>query len=158
MSSYDIACYEVILKANLRSLVIIAFIIFVLLITLLVQSIVSIRTAKGKTWPCIELLTVIALFVLISFSLGTQIVSRQKDISEQAYIQYEGPATIAIESWRSYDGIPTRHDDYIISFNQDGVETELICEKAPPFTGEVENVYLVYSKHAKFIIEIEFLE
>ena len=155
---YDIERYEAILKSQLTRLTIYAVLFLIMFVILLVQSISLIDSNSKKKRPYIELLSIIIPFAiivsLIGFPLGSQIVSCKKDISEQAYIQYEGPVVINTEKMVSHDGIHSK--TYIISFDQNGERVELPYGKKRPTSDT--NVYLVYSKHAKSIIEIEFLE
>jgi hypothetical protein len=152
--SYNIENYESVLISEIIKLTIIAVILSLLFVAIIVYSIIQIKNDSTKKLPYIQLVGSIALFVLLAISLGLQIISYAKDITEETYIQYEGPANIRTERQIVFGGIPTGYTEYIVSFEQDGELIELSMRKSCGLTGEIEKVYIVYSKHSKYIFEI----
>lgn len=151
---YNIENYESTLKSELTKLTIIAVILSLLFIAIIVYSIIQIKNDKAKKFPYVQIIGSIALFVFLATSLSLQIISYTKDIAEETYIQYEGPANIRTERRIVFGGIPTGYNEYIISFKHNGELVELSTRKECGLIGDVEKIYIVYSKHSKYIFEI----
>lgn len=153
---YNVEEYETALKAILIESTIFAALFLVLFVALITMAIHSYRgQKKPKKWSLvINLMIVVFAFALIGSSLGSKILSCHKDINEQAYIQYEGIATFEEDT-----SIASRaRRPYSIFFEQNGVQVELYASNIRESINNIEEVYIVYSKHAGAIIEIEFLD
>ena len=77
-----------------------------------------------------------------------------KDIKEKAYIQYNGPATVRTEQQLIFGSLTTGYIEYIISFEREDEQVELSLGTNYKFIGDIENVYIVYSKYSNYIVEI----
>lgn len=152
--SYDIEKYESILKSEVMKLSIIAIVLLVLFSVIIVYSILQIKDDQTKKLSYIQLIAVIVLLVFLGISLGSQILSYKKDITEKSYMQYDGPANIRIEHQVILGGIPTGYNEYIISFNHDGNQVELFMRKDCGLSGDIDKVYIVYSKYSNYVFEI----
>lgn len=151
--TYNIKDYETVLKNEVSKLAIILIVLCLLFIAIIIFSVIQIKKDKTKKLPYIQLIASIALFVFLAVFLTIQIVSYVKDISEKTYLQYEGPVNIRIERQVIFGGIPTAYDEYIVSFEHNGEHIELSMRKNYGLIGDIENVYIVYSKHSNYIIE-----
>ena len=96
-------------------------------------------------------MVVISVFLTISF--GSSIVSYSKDISEEAYVQYEGPATISKRRKVVLGNIPTWYDEYVVSFDNNGEQVVLSTRKDYETEGNIENLYIVYAQNSGEILE-----
>ena len=96
----------------------------------------------------------IIVFIFLLIPLSSQISSFTKDIVEQKYVQYEGPANVRAERKIILGGIPTGYTEYIISFEYNGEQIELSMRKDPGIEGNVEKIYIAYSQYSEFILEI----
>lgn len=152
--SYNIEKYESLLKSEMVNLTIIAVVLALLFIAIIVFSIAQIKGDKTKKMPYVQLAGSIVVFVFLAFSLGSQIISYEKDIAEKAYIQYEGPATLKTKRQIIFGGLPTGYNEYVVSFEQDGDQIELYTRKDLGFIGDIEKLYVVYSKYSNYIFEI----
>lgn len=152
--SYDIEKYDSMLKSEVMKLSIIAIVLLVLFVVIIVYSILQIKNDRTKKSPYIQLIGAIALLVFLGISLGSQILSYTKDITEKSYMQYDGPANIRIEHQVIFGGIPTGYNEYIISFNHDGNQIELFMRKDYGLSGDIDKVYIVYSKYSNYVFEI----
>lgn len=149
----DIEKYESTLRNEIVKLSVIATVLILLFIGIIIYSFLQIKLDKTKKLPYIQLFATIVLLVFLSISLGLQIISYAKDISEASYIQYEGPVCIRMERQIVFGGIPTGYNEYIISFTHDGQQIDLAMRKDPKLSGDIEKAYVVYSKHSNYIFE-----
>lgn len=152
---YDIEKYRHLLRTDLVTLSAVASVLAVLLIGLIVYTILQIRKNKTKKLPYISLLAIIAVAILLSISMTSSIRSLAQDVSEGAYIAYEGTVNVCREKWVLAGGIPTSYDEYRITFWDGGEQVTLTVRKDPGFAGDAEGVYLVYTKHSNRLLEIE---
>ena len=152
--SYNISVYDSILKSELVKLLIIAAVLVVIFVSMIIYSVVQIRNDKTRKTPYVQLIAVILVSMFLLTSLGSQIFAFGKDIVEEAYIQYEGPVNVRTKRIVVFGGIPTGHDEYIISFEYNGEYIELSTRKDYGMNGNIENLYIVYSRRSKFILEI----
>ena len=111
------------------------------------------KNRKNKL-PYIQIIGATLLLVFLAITLGSQITSYAKDISEKSYIQYEGPASVRTEHQVVFGGIPTGYNEYIISFNHKWKQIELYIRKDPGISGNIDEIYIVYSNHSNFVFEI----
>ena len=153
--SYNIEKYESILKSEATKLTIIAVMLSFVLIALIVYSVFEIKNNRTKIIPYIQLIGSLVLSVFLIITLGSQINSYTKDIAEKTYLQYEGSANIRVEKQILHGGIPATSTDYIISFEHNGEKIELFT-KNYGLTGDIEKIYIVYSKYSHYILEIIF--
>ena len=86
-------------------------------------------------------------------SFGSSIVSYSTDLHEEAYIQYEGPATIGKRRKVVLGNIPTWYNEYYVSFNNNGEKVELSTRKDYPKEGNIEKLYIVYAQNSGEILE-----
>ena len=151
--TYNIEIYESTLRSEIIKLSVIAIILILLFVGIIIYSILQIKRDRVKKLPYIQLLCAILLMIFLSTSLGVQLISYGKDISEASYIQYEGPVHIRTDRQIVFGGIPTGYNEYIISFTHDGQHIELATRENPNFSGDIDKVYIVYSKHSNYIFE-----
>ena len=152
--SYDAELYRSILKSEVIKSSIIAIVLMVLFTSIIVYYIIRIKKDKAKKSVYVQLVVFIALFAFLSISVGRQIFAFSKDIVDETYIQYEGPATIKRESQISAGGITTSHSEYIISFKNNGETIELQTEKDYALEGNIDYVYIVYSQYSQFLLDL----
>ena len=155
--SYDINKCESLLKSEAVKLTIIAIFLTILFASIIVFSIFQIRSDKSKKMPYIQLVASLLIFVFLFISLGTQILSYNRDIADESYVQYEGSANIETKKQIVFGAIPTGYTEYIISFELDGEQIELYMRKNPDTVGYVDKIFIVYSKHSKHIIDFEIV-
>lgn len=151
--SYDVGSYNLTLRSEVNELWCIGILLLIVLIAMIVYSAVLIREDMKKKFPYIQLIAVVVISVFLITSFGSSIISHYKDISEEAYIQYEGPATISKRRQVVFGNIPTWHNEYIISFNNNGEQVELSTRKDYGTEGDIENLYIVYAKNSGIILE-----
>jgi hypothetical protein len=99
------------------------------------------------------LIALVLVFIFLSISLAAQIFSYNKDIAENSYIQYEGSAKIQTRKQIIFGGIPTGYTEYVVSFELNGEQVELYMRKDPNLVGDVDEIFVIYSEHSKYIIE-----
>lgn len=145
---YDVEAYNAALQSELNKMWGIGIALLIVLIAMVVYSIVLIKEDKTKKFPYIQLIGVVVISVLLTISFSSSIISYSKDISEEAYIQYEGPATI---SKRRIFG--TWLDEYVISFNNNGEQVTLSTRKDYETEGNIEKLYIVYAQNSEEILE-----
>ena len=171
--SYSIAEYQSTLKSVRTTLIITYICLTLLFIGIIVYLVKKIKTDfektnkkknKKKNIPlslayCL-LIGLIVFFVLISTSLLRQIADYSQDISEEAYVQYEGAANIKKDTIISggVGRLPSYSVNYIISFEQNGEPIELVSDKYCNQTGDIKKIYIVYTKHSKHILEFKIVE
>ena len=145
--TFAVELYDSVLKSKIITLLVVAI---VLLVCFVVAAFYCIREIKDKKTKLsyVVFLGVVTIFLFLLISLGSQILTYCKDYIEKAYVQYEGSATIQEQT--VFGRNPS---DYIISFVQDGELVELVSKKKYE-VGDVEKIYIVYTKHSKCIIEI----
>lgn len=150
---YDVEKYNSMLKSEVVSLTVIGVFIAILFVFMIMYSVGMIKKDKTKKFPYIQLILVVVLSVFLLVSLVSQIGLFKKDIAEEAYVQYEGPANIKEEHRIIFGSVPTKDIEYIISFEQGGKQIELSMKKDYGLRGDVEKIYVVYSQRSKFILE-----
>ena len=164
-NQYDVDAYNLILKSEIRSLVIIAVIFLPLLAYLIFHSICEIKNEskeqkgrkkrkKHRIFLYVQLVLVIIVCILLLTSLILQISSYAKDLKEEAYCIYEGPANIQIEKKLIIGELKLRDVDRIISFECDGEIIELLFEDDIGLAGYVDKVRVVYAQNSRYVIEI----
>lgn len=146
--SYDVETYNATLQSEVNKLWGIGIVLLIVLIAMIVYSIVLIKEDKTKKFPYIQLIGVVVISAFLTISFSSSIISYSKDISEEAYIQYEGPATI---SKRRIFG--TWLDEYVISFNNNGEQVTLSTRKDYETEGNIEKLYIVYAQNSEEILE-----
>lgn len=155
-SSYFVDAYNATLKSEITGRIFIIAALLVLLLLIFLYSFLQIRKDKAKKGAYTFLGMMILVFAFFGVSLGSEIASYAKDIREQAYIMYEGPATIRTERQVVY-GSTMRYDNYVLSFYDDQ-QIEIYMEERPKDVGNVKKMYIVYSQHAKCLLEYRIIE
>ena len=150
--TYDVEIYNAIIQTELNKLWGIGALLLIVLIAMVIYSVVLIREDKKKKFPYVQLIGVVLVSAFLMVSLGSSIISYSKDISEEAYIQYEGPATISKRRKVVLGNIPTWYNEYVISFNN-GEQVELSTRKDYQKEGDVEKLYIVYAQNSGEILE-----
>lgn len=151
--SYNVEAYNASLQAEVNKLWGIGIVLLIVLIAMIVYSIVLIKEDKTKKFPYIQLIGVVVISIFLTISFGSSIVSYSKDISEEAYVQYEGPATISKRRKVVLGNIPTWYDEYIVSFDNNGEQVVLSTRKDYETEGNIENLYIVYAQNSGEILE-----
>ena len=151
--TYDAEVYNDILQTELNKLWGIGALLLMVLIAMVVYSVVLIKEDKKKKFPYIQLIGVVLISAFLMVSFGSSIISYSKDISEEAYIQYEGPATISKRRKVVLGNIPTWYNEYFVSFNNNGEQVELSTRKDYPKEGSIEKLYIVYAQNSGEILE-----
>lgn len=146
--------YSSILKSEVAKLTAVFIVLFLLFIGIMLLCVSQIKEHKKKA-SYIQLGLSILLFSFLLVSLSVQIVSYKKDISDNSYIQYEGPAYIQEKKQLVLGGIPWSYPEYVISFELENIEYELLVSKSPGMDGYIDNLYIVFSKHSEYVLEIE---
>ena len=123
------------------------------LIAMVVYSIVLIKEDKKKKFPYIQLIGVVLVSIFLMVSFGASIVSYSTDLREEAYIQYEGPATINKRRKVVLGNIPTWYNEYVVSFDNNGEQVELSTRKDYEKEGNIEKLYIVYAQNSGEILE-----
>ena len=151
--SYDVETYNTTLQTELNKLWGIGVLLLIVLIAIVVYSIFLIREDKTKKLPYFQLIGVIVVSVLLITSFTSSIINYSKDISNEAYIQYEGSAEIVKKRKVVLGNIPTWYDEYVISFYNNGKLVELSTRKDYAAEKKIENLYIVYAKNSGEILE-----
>lgn len=151
----NIDSYNSTLKSEVTQLIIIATVLSIIFISIIVYYIIQIKKNRTKKLPYVLLIGVIAIFIFLGISLGLQISSFAKDINEEAYMLYEGPATVREERQVIFGSLPTVDTEYIISFEHNGELIELSTPKDYGFPDNTEKIYIVYSRYSNYILEIK---
>ena len=151
--SYDVEAYNAVLQSELKKLWGIGIVLLLVLIAIVVYSIVLIKEDKTKKFPYVQLIGVIVISVFLIASFSSSIVSYSKDLSVEAYIQYEGPATISKRRKVVFGNIPTWYNEYVVSFNNNGERVALSTRRDYGTEGVVENLYIVYAQNSGEILE-----
>ena len=151
--SYDVGTYNAALQSELKKLYGIGIVLLIVLIAIVVYSIVLIKEDKTKKFPYVQLIGVIVISVFLITSFTSSIISYSKDISEEAYIQYEGPATITKRRKVVFGNTPTWYNEYVVSFNNNGERVALSTRRDYGTEGVVENLYIVYAQNSGEILE-----
>ena len=151
--SYNVEAYNASLQAEVNKLWGIGIVLLIVLIAMIVYSIILIKEDKTKKFPYIQLIGVVVISIFLTISFGSSIVSYSKDISEEAYVQYEGPATISKRRKVVLGNIPTWYDEYIVSFDNNGEQVVLSTRKDYETEGNIENLYIVYAQNSGEILE-----
>ena len=150
---YDVETYNNVMQTELSKLWGIGILLLIVLVAMVVYSIVLIREDKKKKFPYIQLIGVVLVSVFLMFSFGLSIVSYSKDLNEEAYVQYEGPATISKRRKVVLGNIPTWYNEYVVSFDNNGERVELSTRKDYKKEGNIEQLYIVYAKNSGVILE-----
>ena len=158
MLYYDIEKCESALKTETLKLFIILTFLVILFIAAIAYSISEIKDNKAKKFPYIQLVAIAVIFAFLFVSLCSQISTYYKDIAEESYEQYEGSATISSQRHVLFGGIPTGHTEYIISFDKDGTQVELSTRNRCDYVGDIDKIFIVYSKYSKHIIKFELIK
>lgn len=151
--SYDVKTYNSILQSEVNKLWGIGILLFIVLVAMVVYSIILIREDKTKKFPYVQLIGVIVISAFLITSFGLSVSLYSKDITEEAYIQYEGPATISKKRKVVLGNIPTWYNEYVVSFNNNGEQVELSTRKDYETEGDIENLYIVYAQNSGKILE-----
>ena len=156
--SYNVEAYNASLQAEVNKLWGIGIVLLIVLIAMIVYSIVLIKEDRTKKFSYIQLIGVVVVSIFLTISFGSSIVSYSKDISEEAYVQYEGPATISKRKKVVLGNIPTWYDEYVVSFDNNGEQVVLSTRKDYGIEGNIENLYIVYAQNSGEILEfVEWL-
>ena len=153
--TYNVEAYNDIMQAELNKLWGIGALLLIVLIAIVVYSIVLIKEDKKKKFTYIQLIGVVLVSVFLMVSFGSSIVSYSTDLHEEAYIQYEGPATISKRRKVVLGNIPTWYNEYYVSFNNNGEKVELSTRKDYEKEGNIENLYIVYAQNSGEIFVAE---
>lgn len=159
--SYDINECISALKTELTMLIIIAIVLPILFISAMIFSASEIKDNKTKKSPYVKIIALIALIVVFCFmfvSLGRGIASCSDDLTQRSFVEYKGPAKIESRKQFVFGGIPTSYTEYVISFEQDGKEVELVTKKRPDLIGDVDEIFIVYAKHSEFVIDFDIIQ
>lgn len=151
--SYNVEAYNASLQAEVNKLWGIGIVLLIVLIAMIVYSIVLIKEDRTKKFPYIQLIGVVVISIFLTISFGSSIVSYSKDISEEAYVQYEGPATISKRRKVVLGNIPTWYDEYVVSFDNNCEQVVLSTRKDYETEGNIENLYIVYAQNSGEILE-----
>ena len=151
----NVDSYTSTLKSEVTQLTIIAAVLLIMFVAIIVYSIFQIKKDRTKKLPYVQLISAIVILIFLGVSLGSQIVSFSKDINEEAYVLYEGPATVREERQLIFGALTTGYTEYIISFEHNGELIELSMRKDHGFSGDIEKIHVVYSKHSNYILEIK---
>lgn len=146
--------YNATLTAEVNKLWGIGIVLLIVLIAMIVYSIVLIKEDKTKKFPYIQLIGVVVISIFLTISFGSSIASYSKDISEEAYIQYEGPATISKRRKVVLGNIPTWYNEYVVSFDNNGEQVTLSTRKDYETECNIENLYIVYAQNSGEILEL----
>ena len=139
---------------------VICFVLFTaILVGLLTYEILKIKKmgkkAKGKILTIILVSLLIPMCVILEVGMFRHIALCVKDLSEDAFLVYEGPVSIQEESyvsmvWRTV----IREHDYVIRFEHNGEDVKLITKDSDVLPlGNRECVRIIYTKHARELIE-----
>lgn len=150
---YDVEIYNSTIQSELYKLLGIGFMLLLIFIAMIVYSISVIKEDKKKKFPYVQLICVVMISVFLSISFGATVISYSKDLTEEAYIQYEGPATIRKRRKVVWGNIPTWYNEYFVSFNNNGEQVELSTRKDYETEGNIENLYIVYAQNSGEILE-----
>ncbi len=151
--SYDVETYNATLQSELNKLWGIGIVLLIVLIAMLVYSIVLIKEDRTKKFPYVQLIGVVLISVFLITSFGYSVVLHSKDIAQEAYIQYEGPATISKRRKVVLGDIPTWYNEYVVSFDNNGEQVTLSTRKDYGTEGDIENLYIVYAQNTGKILE-----
>lgn len=149
---YNVDSYNTMLKSEMIKLSLIFISLTIVFIILILYFAISIKKTKKKSL-LIFLVGIVAAYIFLSSSLFLQITKFGRDLKEEAYVQYEGPATVRED--RIYSG-GSLSISYYISFEHNGelVELTMDNDKGYWLVGNIENIYIVYSKRSHCIVEI----
>ncbi len=114
------------------------------------------RTKQRKGWY-LALSLVTLLWMIGEICIGAQVYRIERDLKEDAYVVYEGPATLEEGKFRMI-----RYPK--IRFSQSGTDLTLHTKEYYPRSllqiqapiYEAEQIYLVYSKHSQTVLEFRF--
>lgn len=151
--SYNVEAYNATLQAELNKLWVIGILLLIVLIAMVVYSLVLIKEGKTKKFPYVQLIGVVIISIFLMFSFGCSIISYSKDLADEAYIQYEGPAAISKQRKVVLGNIPTWYNEYVVAFENNGEQITLSTRKNYEKDGNIENVYIVYAQNSGIILE-----
>lgn len=156
--SYDINECISALKTELTMLIIIAIVLPILFISAMIFSASEIKDNKTKKSPYVKIIALIVVFCFMFVSLGRGIASCADDLTQRSFVEYKGSAKIESRKQFVFGGIPTSYTEYVISFEQDGKEVELVTKKRPDLIGDVDEIFIVYAKHSEFVIDFDIIQ
>ena len=159
--SYDINECIAALKSEFTMLIIIAIVLPILFISAMIFSVSEIKDNKTKKSPYVQIVVLIALIVVFCFmfvSLGRGIASCSDDLTQRSFVEYKGSAKIESRKQFVFGGIPTSYTEYVISFEQDGKEVELVTKKRPDLIGDVKEIFIIYAKHSELVIDFDIIQ
>lgn len=151
--SYDVETYNATLQSEINKLCGIGILLLIVLIVMVVYSIALIKEDTAKKFPYVQLIGVVVISVFLITSFVYSVILHSKDIAEEAYIQYEGPATIIKRRKVVLGNIPTWYNEYVVSFNNNGEQVVLSTRKDHGTEGNIENLYIVYAQNSGEILE-----
>lgn len=151
--SYNVEAYNATLQSEVNKLWGIGILLLIVLIAMVVYSVVLIKEDRTKKFPYVQLIGVVLISVFLITSFGHSVVLHSKDIAQEAYIQYEGPATISKRRKVVFGNIPTWYNEYVVSFDNNGEQVTLSTRKDYETEGNIENLYIVYAQNTGKILE-----
>lgn len=157
-NSYDITKCTSILKSEVIKLTIIAVVLLILFILVIVLSILQIKNDKTKKLPYVQIVAALIVFCFFFISLGSQLTSYSKDLTQNSYVKYKGTATIETRKQIIFGGIPTGYTEYVISFEYEGRNVKLYTRNKPDLIGDVNEAIIVYAMHSNYIIDFDIIQ
>ena len=150
--SYSVETYNASLQSEINKLWIIGIGLLIVLIAIVAYSIVILKEDKTKILPYVQLIGAVVVSVLLITSFSSTIISYYKDISQEAYIQYEGSATISKRRKVVLGNIPTWYNEYVVSFYNNGEQVTLSTRRDYETEGNIEHLYIVYAQNSGEIL------
>ena len=149
---YNVDSYDAMLKSEMIKLGLISIPLTIVVVILILYFAISIKKTKKKSL-LIFLVGMVVAYIFLSSSLFLQITKFGKDLKEQAYVQYEGPATVREDRVYSEGFLSV---SYYITFEHNGelVELTMDNDKGYWLVGNIKNICIVYSKRSHYIVEI----
>lgn len=159
--SYDINVCMSALRSELTKLIIAAVLLLVVFTAAMIFSVSEIKDGKKqkkqkKKWPYVQAAVLSIVFCLLLFFMGRQIVFYSEDLTQSSFAEYKGPATI--KERKLAIGFKSVQTEYVISFEQDGREVELLVKKEPDRIGDVDEIFIVYAVHSEVVIEFDVIQ
>lgn len=151
---FNIDKYSSLMKSEVTKLTMLLIALFILFACAMILAVSQIKK-RNKKVAYVQLALAVILFSFLLVSLMGQIGSFNKDITNSAYIRYEGPANIRMKKQLIFGGINSAYAEYIISFEYQGVQYELTLNKNGGLSGDIDNLYIVFSEHSKYVLEME---
>ena len=156
---YSIEQCEEILNRYAKLTGIISAVILLLSIACVIWCIILIekkKTLKARAFAILDLFIVICVACILLYNVAPQFISTTRDIREQSYIQYEGPATIISEEVVDYNSF-SWWTKYYASFKHNGktIEARIYGHEE---CDHYDKVYITYGKHSKYAIQFDIVE